>query len=168
MICWNPHLSLKNLSQELMIYKIRADWEDELGEVLEEDIWESALLRVNNSSTCAKLNILQFKILHHIHYSKARLAKIYPNIDASCDRCQNTPADLTHMFWSCPALATYWSTIFKMLSEALNIDLQPNAAKAIFGTLDRRQTTLRKSIKIKRIIKIYKYEHCDPSVCVSM
>ena len=49
------------------------------------------------------------------------------------------------MFWSCPALATYWSTIFKTLSEALNIDLQPNAAMAIFGTLDRRQTTLRKS-----------------------
>lgn len=51
------------------------------------------------------------------------------------------------MFWSCPALATYWSTIFKMLSEALNINLQPNAAMAIFGTTDRRHTTLRKSYK---------------------
>ena len=82
--------------------KIRADWEDELGEVLEENIWESALVRVNNSSSCAKLNIIQFKILHHIQYSKARLAKIYPNIDASCDRCRNTPADLTHMFYVHP------------------------------------------------------------------
>lgn len=135
--------SLKNTTMA----KVRADWENELGEDLEEDTWESALLRVNNSTSCAKLNIIQFKILHRIHYSKARLAKIYPNTDASCDRCKNSPADLTHMFWSCPALAIYWSTIFKMLSEALNIDLQPNAAMAIFGTSNRRYSTLRKSYK---------------------
>ena len=82
-----------------------------------------------------------------IHYSKARLAKIYSNTDASCYKCWNTPADLTHMFWSCPTLATFWSTIFKTLSEALNINLQPNVAMAIFGTTDRKSTTLRKSYK---------------------
>lgn len=127
--------------------KIRADWVDELGENLEEDVWESALLRVNDSTSCAKLSIIQFKILHRIHYSKVRLARMFPNIDASCDRCRNTPADLTHMFWSCPTLATYWSTIFKTLSEALNIDLQPSATMAIFGITEKRHTTLRKSYK---------------------
>lgn len=127
--------------------KIRADWVDELRKDLEEDIWESALQWVNDSTSCAKLSIIKFKSPHHIHYSKARLAKVYPNTDASCDRCRNTPADSTHMFWSSPALATYWSTIFKMLSEALNINLQTNVAVAIFGTTDRRHTTLRKSYK---------------------
>lgn len=93
------------------------------------------------------MNIIQFKILHRVHYSKVRLAKIYPNIDANCDRCRNAPADLTHMFWSCPALSSFWSIIFKTLSEALHIDLQPNATMAIFGTTDRQYTTFRKNYK---------------------
>lgn len=114
---------------------------------LEEETWESALLRVNNSTFCAKLTIIQFKILHRIHYSKARLAKIFPNIDASCERCRNPSADLIHMFWSCPTLKAYWSTIFNTLSEALNVELQPNAAMGIFGVTDRGHRTLRKSHK---------------------
>lgn len=127
--------------------KIRADWAGELEEELEEETWANALLRVNDSTSCAKLNIIQFKVLHRIHYSKARLAKIYPNVDASCDRCRNSSASLTHMFWSCPALTSYWSIIFKTLSEALNIDLQPNAYMAIFGTTNREHTTIKKSYK---------------------
>lgn len=72
---------------------------------------------------------------------------MYPNTDAICERCRNSPADLTHMFWSCPALVTYWSTFFKLLSEALNIDFQPNANMAIFGITDISHTPLRKSYK---------------------
>lgn len=91
----NDHISsFRNTTLE----KIRADWVVELGEDLEDDIWESVLLRVNNSTSCAKLSIIQFKVLQRIHYSKARLAKIYPNTNAHCDRCQNSPADRTHMF----------------------------------------------------------------------
>ena len=135
--------SLKTIT----IAKIRADWADELGEDMEDDMWNCALLRVNDSTSCAKLSIIQFKVLHRTHFSKARLAKIYPDSDASCNRCHHTPANLTHMFWSCPALVTYWSMIFKTLSEALNTDFQPNAAAAIFGITDRRHSIVRKSYK---------------------
>ena len=135
--------SLKTIT----IAKIRADWADELGEDMEDDMWNCALQRVNDSTSCAKLNIIQFKVLHRTHFSKARLAKIYPNSDASCNRCHHTPANLTHMFWSCPALVTYWSMIFKTISEALNTDFQPNAAVAIFGITDRRHSIVRKSYK---------------------
>lgn len=113
--------------------KISADWVGELGEDLKEDTWENALLRVNYSTSCIKLNFIQFEILHRVHFSKVKLAQIYSNIDANCDRCRNSPVGLSHMFWSCPALTTFWATIFKMLSKALNIDLQPNASMAIFG-----------------------------------
>lgn len=71
----NDHISsFRNTT----LAKIRADWLAELGEELE-DTWESALLRVSNSTPCAQLNI-QFKILHCIHYSKV-------SINANCDRC---------------------------------------------------------------------------------
>ena len=130
--------SLNNIT----LTKIRADWMRELGEDLEEDIWNAALRNVNGSSSCARLCVIQFKILHRVHFSKARLAKIYPNSDPSCDRCHNTPADLVHMFFSCPSLITYWSMIFKTLSDALNIDFQPNAVTAIFGIAVGKYSTL--------------------------
>uniref|UniRef100_A0A3B3HDP0 Reverse transcriptase domain-containing protein n=1 Tax=Oryzias latipes TaxID=8090 RepID=A0A3B3HDP0_ORYLA len=137
--------SLKNTN----LVKLRTDWVNELGEelALEDDIWNDALLRVNGSSSCAKLNLIQFKVVHRIHYSKAKLAKIYPNVEASCDRCHHTPADLTHMFWLCPSLTSYWSVIFKTLSQALKIDLEPNAAMAIFGITGGKQSILSKQNK---------------------
>lgn len=135
--------ALKNTT----LVRIRAAWMDELGQDVEDDIWNCILQRVNDSTSCAKLNIIQFKVLHRAHFSKARLVKIYPYSDASCDRCNSTPANLTHMFCSCPALSTYWSVIFKTLSEALNIDLHPNALSAIFGVTVREQSAIRKSPK---------------------
>lgn len=33
----------------------------------------------SNSTSCAKLNTIQFKIQHSIHYSKVKVSKIYPN-----------------------------------------------------------------------------------------
>lgn len=74
------------------VAKIRADWAVEVGEDLKEDTWECFYLRVNSTS-CVKLNIIQFKILHRFHYSKSRLPDIDPKIDANCDRYQNSSAD---------------------------------------------------------------------------
>lgn len=54
---------------------------------------------------------------------------------------------IERMFWSFPALTTFWSNIFKTLLEALNIHLQPNTTTTIFGITDRQYTTLRKSYK---------------------
>ena len=43
--------SLKNIT----ITKIRADWADELLEYMEDDMWNSAVHRVNDSTYCAKI-----------------------------------------------------------------------------------------------------------------
>lgn len=44
--------------KSITLAKIRAGWADEMGEDLEDGTWESALLRVNNSTSCAKLSII--------------------------------------------------------------------------------------------------------------
>lgn len=121
------------------LIKIKVDWEGELGEGISDEIWDQAAARVNGSSSCTRLGLIQFKVFHRLHYSKKRLSKIYPNVDETCDRCHNAPADLTHMFWSCPCLVDYWTIIFRSLSEALDIDLKPNVWTAIFGvtSIDR-------------------------------
>ena len=55
-----------------------------------------------------------------------------------------TPADMTHVFWSCPCLRDYWTTIVKHLTETLNIKLTPCAELAIFGVLSDPHTTRKK------------------------
>lgn len=54
-----------------------------MGEKLEEEVWDSALQRINDSSLCARLNLIQFKVVHRAHLSKSRLAMIYSLPDAS-------------------------------------------------------------------------------------
>ena len=51
--------------------KIKADWVDELGEDLEGDIWDSALLRVNGSTCCQiKHNTVQNLTSHPLLQSQ--------------------------------------------------------------------------------------------------
>ncbi len=73
-----------------------------------DDFWEKALRAVNSSSSCIRLDLIQFKVLHRIHYSKARRAKLDPGrSDEGGNRClqtSQTPCDLTHMFWWHPKL----------------------------------------------------------------
>lgn len=125
-------LSFSNASYD----KTKANWEEEIGTGLSDEFWDKALRRVNGTSSCARLSLIQFKVLHRVHLSKARLAKIYPTVDGTCDRCKCALADLTHMFWSCHKLSDFWSTIFKTLSEALNLEIRPCVSIAVFGVPD--------------------------------
>ena len=114
---------------------IRTHWEDELGAPLSNEEWDMALSRVHSSSTCARHALIQFKVIHRIHLSKAKLAKIFPNINPLCDRCKQTPATILHMFWSCPTLVNFWSNIFDTISRAYDIIVVPSAKAAVFGIL---------------------------------
>lgn len=114
---------------------IKTLWEQDLGEVLEEDIWDRILHRVHSSSFCAKHGLIQFKILHRTHWTKERLSKIFPHINPQCDRCQQSPASLIHMFLSCPSLHNFWTEIFNILSTVLNVPCDPTPVTVLFGVL---------------------------------
>ncbi len=100
----------------------------DIDSVIIDEKWDDALKRVNGSTTCARLSLIQFKILHRTYYTKSRLSKIYPNVDDRCDRCKSDTADLIHMFWSCQ---NYRTLIFKTLNEAFNLNITPCVEIAI-------------------------------------
>lgn len=93
------HFQLKETSLE----KIKNDWEEELGRVIDDDDddYKCPLTGVNNSTSCCRLSLIQFKAVHLIYFINSKL-------------------DMTHMFWNCSRLQGYWAAIFKHLSEALN------------------------------------------------
>ncbi|XP_014833189.1 PREDICTED: uncharacterized protein LOC106910967 [Poecilia mexicana] len=55
--------------------EIRAEWSEELGIHISDETWNHALHRVNGSTSCARLGLIQFKVLHRIHYSRAQTLK---------------------------------------------------------------------------------------------
>lgn len=90
-----------------MVARIRTAWEQDLQTTIEDETWVKITGKVHSSSMCTRHALIQFKVLHRVHLSKSKLAKIYPQINPTCDRCKSAEATLIHMFWLCPNLEGY-------------------------------------------------------------
>ncbi len=100
------------------------------------DQWDDAQKLVHSSSICARHGLIKFKILHRLHLSKEKLSKMFPSVDSTSDRCGQSGASLAHMFWKCPKIITYWSTIFQIMSDIIRRPLDPDPVLALFGVKD--------------------------------
>lgn len=87
----------------------------------------------NFSSSIYFMVYFNVSILFKVHYTNAWLAKIYPTASDSCNRCQQSSTNHTHMFWSCPSLSNFWSQIFDTLATVLNVELSLDPSSAQFG-----------------------------------
>lgn len=118
---------------------LKFTWEGELGGTILDNVWSSVLILVNSNSFCAWLSILQFKVVHRGYLSKSKLARIYPGLDPQCNRCRSDQSNLTHMFWSCPALTAFWEDILHTLNNITGLKLSPNPTLAVFGAVDENR-----------------------------
>lgn len=112
---------------------IRAGWEGELGFEMSDVSWQSAIKRIHSTSICIRHGLLQFKVLHRLHLSRSKLARIYQDVDPTCSRCCQASATLYHMFWACPKLIQFWSLIFYTFSYICDREINPVPEIAIFG-----------------------------------
>lgn len=80
--------------------KVKNDREQELNTELNVTDWEGILDRIHSSSINSRHALVQFKVVHRLHYSKARVHGIYSNISPLCDKCKQQSGTLTHQFWS--------------------------------------------------------------------
>ena len=97
--------------------KVKTAWERDLGEEFSEEMWQSSLQRIHSSSMCIRHGLIQFKILHRLHYSGEKLARLFNIPDRGCPRCSQTPTSLGHLFWTCPSLENFSRQIFDVLSR---------------------------------------------------
>ncbi|KAM7402819.1 hypothetical protein PAMP_018030 [Pampus punctatissimus] len=115
--------------------QLKARWEEDLQEQIPDATWEKIIHRIYTSSICQRHTVIQFKIVHRLHWSKVRLSRIKPDVDPVCDRCKQDPADLLHMFWACPKLSSFWHQIFGAFSEMLKVSVDASPLTALFGVL---------------------------------
>ena len=114
--------------------KTRATWELELG--LCEERWEKVVGGLCTALSSAHLALIKFKVIHRVHFSKSRLSEIYPEVEDKCDGCLNPHCHLSHMFFLCQWLHSFWSGNFNIMSTIVGIHLQHCPLIAIFGTPD--------------------------------
>lgn len=124
---------------------LKMTWENELQIKLSDELWSEALARVNSTTLCARLSLIQLKVFHRIHLTKAKLHKLFPETDDSCIRCSFSPANHTHTFFSCPKLVSYWASFFDFMSRALHVSLSPCPLIAIFGVSHSSSITRQKA-----------------------
>uniref|UniRef100_A0A3Q3ENM7 Reverse transcriptase domain-containing protein n=1 Tax=Kryptolebias marmoratus TaxID=37003 RepID=A0A3Q3ENM7_KRYMA len=121
------------LSDSSPIVKVKRAWELELGLHFHEDWWEIALKKIHTSSICARLSLIQFKVLFRVHLSKTRLSQILSSALDICDKCHAPSCNLSHMFYSCSSLHNFWQIYFETMSKILSVVIEPSPHVAIFG-----------------------------------
>ena len=99
--------------------KQRSEWESELGVPLSIEYWETCLSNIHRCSINVRHKLIQFKIIHRLHYSKLKVNKMYPNVSALCNKCRNQVGTLTHQLWTCPSLHSFWSSIVDFHSKGI-------------------------------------------------
>lgn len=108
-------------------------WEEELDVQLSEEDWEKCLKNIYTCSINARHQLIQYKVLHRLHYSRVKLNSFYPTISPLCNKCEFAEGSLGHLFWGCPKLGEFWSEVFQFLSEVYACELPLDPATAILG-----------------------------------
>uniref|UniRef100_A0A3Q3A000 Reverse transcriptase domain-containing protein n=1 Tax=Kryptolebias marmoratus TaxID=37003 RepID=A0A3Q3A000_KRYMA len=118
---------------------LQATWSDDLNTEIDNEMWQTILERIHTSSICARHRIIQCKVVHRVHWSKSKLARIFPDVDSNCGKCGLGPATLGHMFWTCPSLFQFRKSVFDSLSVITSTTVQPSPLTALFGVLPKNQ-----------------------------
>lgn len=108
-------------------------WEEDLGIAIDDKSWETSLNAIHSCSINSRHQLIQFKVIHRLHYSCTKLHSFYPSVSPICPKCKSAEGTLGHLFWSCPKLNKFWSDIFKCFSDVYSCDLTPDSYTAILG-----------------------------------
>lgn len=79
------------------VAKCREKYISEVPEIQGED-WDDMWEQPFKHLVSARDKLIQFKFLHSICYTHARLANIYPTASTECWRCIYSPANAGHVF----------------------------------------------------------------------
>ena len=115
---------------------IKEAWIEDTGIEISDELWEKGLGRIKACSVNARLQLIQFKVIHRLHFSKTKLNRIFPSVSPTCDKCKSGDGTLGHLFWSCPKLRPFWYDIFKLYSDIYSRPLTPDSNFVILGCSD--------------------------------
>ena len=97
------------------------------------EVWSEALRTVNGTSSCARMSLILFKVLHRAHMTRAKMSGFFQGVEDECERCGRGPANHVHMFWGYEKLGKFWAGVFKAIARTVEEEIDPDPLVAIFG-----------------------------------
>ena len=122
---------------------IKSSWEDELGQNISDQVWGASLRYIHTCSINSRHCLIQFKILHRLHYSKTRLHKLFSDSSPLCDKCYITEATLLHSYALCPRLRSFWAGVFTTCTAVLKFRIDPDPVLTVLGVSEASLTWTR-------------------------
>ncbi len=140
--------------------RFKVAWEDELGAELSDETCDRCLTAVRSCSVNSRHQLIQFKVIHCLYYTKTKLHIMFSSVSPFCDKCKVTEDTTARAFWFCPSRSGFWTSIFDWYSKAYNRPLLLDAELAIFGFSQHtsslpkalQQALTRSMIVAKRLI----------------
>lgn len=88
-------------------------WNSHLGDIN----WRKAWLLPHTFCISSKTKEVHFKILHKIYPVNLYIAK-FLDIDSTCTFCGLVDETLTHLFFQCDVIITFWSELYSYIFQA--------------------------------------------------
>ena len=88
---------------------------------------------IHSCSVNGRHHLIKFKVVHRLHYSKARVYTMYPSVSPVCVRCNISEGTQSQAFWSCTLLTGFWSKIFDWYTNTYGMMIHPEPGFVNFG-----------------------------------
>ncbi len=109
--------------------------EKEINFVIPDKIWRTAFSLRHECSVNSRHRLIRFSVIHQFHYL---LNKLYPSVSPICDKLND--GTLVHLFWNCPLVYPFLSSVFSFFSGVYHRTLSPDRDLALFGCSEESLT----------------------------
>ncbi len=114
-----------------------AKWEADLSVNWDHNFWSQICLKTFELIRNPGLQLIQYKILHRVHYTGHRMFRMGFTASNNCSHCKgNTPDNYIHALWFCPPVQRYWYRICEDLSKCLKCSIPASPLVCLLGDLD--------------------------------
>lgn len=108
-----------------------------------DDIWDINFSRLIS----ARDHLIQYKFLHWIYLTPARLARIFPSQSSCCWWCTLPSANFMHIFWDCVTIQRFWKEVTECVEEITTLYIRPSVEVCLLGLVD--------SLAAKKVIRTF-------------
>ncbi len=114
-----------------------AKWEADLSVSWDHNFWSQICLKTFELIRNPGLQLIQYKILHRVHYTGHRMFRMGFTASNNCSHCKgNTPDNYIHALWFCPPVQRYWYRICEDFSKCLKCSIPASPLVCLLGDLD--------------------------------
>lgn len=107
-------------------------WRREVPELDTED-WENIWDYPMQQLVSARDRLIQFKILHRVHFTPQKLHRIFPLHPFKCWCCTEHPATFIHVFWECPVIQLLLADVSKCICSVTTASMPLSIDVCILG-----------------------------------